>query len=208
VAYISSVVQEAETRTKNADVLVAGKKGMPAGTTNQPFFEPGRRSETHSEKLRNSWPPRSEEQSTDVSHDEIMLFSLGHLHACDEAKKFNRILQRQEASIVEIRRRIFNPAKRKCLGRALRSPFVKSFYSKIMHRIVGVKRRLMTLGAAGLPEKECLATQLLFTGFLPIKPSKHVELRSGRKIEKFLELGHLHHLVPGQIAAPFFSAVT
>jgi hypothetical protein len=26
VAYISSVVQEAETRTKNADVLVAGKK--------------------------------------------------------------------------------------------------------------------------------------------------------------------------------------
>jgi len=126
---------------------------MPAGTTNQPFFEPGRRSETHSEKLRNSWPPRSEEQSTDVSHDEIMLFSLGHLHACDEAKKFNRILQRQEASIVEIRRRIFNPAKRKCLDRALRSPFVKSFYSKIMHRIVGVKRRLMTLGAAAFPKK-------------------------------------------------------
>ena len=109
-------------------------------------------------------------------------------------KKFDGIFEGQQSAIVQIGRRIFNASQHKGLDGTVRLRS-ESFQLQIMHHMIGIGRRLMTSGAAGLAKKELLALDFLLRRLLPVESGRHrIELRGRRKIDHVLHLRHMGHL--------------
>src|SRR5687768_2372024 len=127
-----------------------------------------------------------------------------HSHECDdiflllrcqfqlehEVEKLDRIFERQQAPIVQIRRRLLNTTQRKrldcSLGRDHHSAFharlEKPLDRKVVHLIVRVERWLMTHTALCFAEKQIFATNFTLRGSRSIQSSQHVEFRCRRKV--------------------------
>src|SRR4051795_12541715 len=123
-------------------------------------------------------------QRQHVGDQRVLLF-LRQLEAEHQVEEFDRVGERQQAAVVEVRRRILDAAQRQGLDRAIRdngevvhnqTRGIKALQLQVMH-IVVEKRQLrhMTCGAAPLAHEDLLAGQLLLAGLGRIKLAERIE---------------------------------
>src|SRR6266508_4111706 len=134
--------------------------------------------------------------------DEILLLLIGEPDPQHEIEELHCVLEGEEAAVVQVRRRVLDPAQRKRLDRPIhcrhapveRARREESLRAEIVHQVVGVVRRRVADGALPLAEEHRLAP-LLFIGRLGgIQPPVEAQLGSGREIEELLHLRHEVHL--------------
>ena len=119
-----------------------------------------------------------------------------------EVEELDRVLQRQQAVVVQVRRRVLDAAQREGLDRAVGRGLAavdhllleEALDPQVVHEVVGVVRRGVAGDALGLAEEQLLAAQLALAGLGGIELAEHVELGRRREVEQVLELGHEVHL--------------
>src|SRR5260370_19857653 len=124
--------------------------------------------------------------------DQGRLLLLRQLHAQHEVEKLHRILQRQEAPIVQIWWRVLDPPKGEGLDGALgvdplivdRARLIEALDFQIMHLVVEIRRGRMTRPTAPLPEEHLLAQALLLRGLGGIEGPEHRQFRGRGEIER------------------------
>src|SRR5450631_3647872 len=113
---------------------------------------------------------RAETRGSQRPHErhQVLLLLRIQLQFQNEIEELHRVLQRQQAVVVQVRRRVLDAAKRKGLdgavGRRLaavdRDLLEESLDLEVVHEVVGVVRRGVASGALALPEEDFLAAHL------------------------------------------------
>src|SRR5439155_11681678 len=134
-----------------------------------------------------------EEEQLQLAHegDQGRLLPRRQLHAQHEVEELHRILQRQEAPIVQVWRRVLDPAQGEGLDGALgvvplivdRARLVEALDPQIVHLVVEVRRGRMTRRTAPLAEEHLLAQALLLGRLGRIEGPERGQLRGRREIE-------------------------
>src|SRR6266446_2244998 len=133
---------------------------------------------------------------------QILLLLLLQFRAENQVEELNRILQRQQTLVVHIGRVILNAAQRKGFDRPVpdRHHVVdhyrleEALRLKVVHQVVGVKRRLVAARALALAEEDLLAAHLGGRRFAGNELAKNVKLGRRWKVQHLLEIGHEVHL--------------
>ena len=71
---------------------------------------------------------------------------------------------------------------------------LKTIQMQIVHLMIKVKRRLVTIRATSFTKEKVFASHFAFSGLSPVQPPKRVELRRGRQVQHVLQLGHVADL--------------
>jgi len=123
---------------------------------------------------------------------QIRLLFFRQLHAEHQVEELNRIFQRQQPTIVHVRRRVLDAPQSEGLDRAVARGHAaidhlrleEAFGLEVVHRVIGVVRGGMTLRTACLAREQLFATQLRFGCLGLVELAEHVQFRGGREIEQ------------------------
>src|SRR5258706_15910438 len=135
--------------------------------------------------------------------DQIALLLAGQFRAEHQIEELNRIIERQQAPVVQVGRLILDAAQREGLDGSVaggihvvdRHRLEEALGLEIVHQVVGVVGRGVAGAALALAEKDLLAAQLGGGSLAWIELSEHVELRCRRKTQLLLEFRHQVDLV-------------
>src|SRR5262249_30508325 len=97
---------------------------------------------------------RSQERS------QILLLFLGQLQLEEQVEELHGIFERGQPAVMEVRRRILDPAQGEGLDPALSTAVTAVFDAQVVHEVVRVEWRRMTGGTLGFAVEQGLATQL------------------------------------------------
>src|SRR5690242_16255952 len=95
---------------------------------------------------------------------QVRLLLLAELQSLDQVEELDRVLQRQAAAVVEVRRAVLDAPQREGLHRPV--PFVleEPLQVEVMHLVIEVDGGRMAGGALRLAEEQFLPPQLAFRG--------------------------------------------
>src|SRR5882757_6530325 len=130
--------------------------------------------------------------------NEVLLLVAGQLRAKDQVEELDRVVQRQQTTVMHVRRGVLDAAQWERLDRPIpcfpqtvdHGRLEKALDLEIVHQVIGVVRRGVAGTALALAEEDLLPAQLGGGGLAWIELSEHVELRRRRESQKLLELGH------------------
>src|SRR5438309_11036404 len=111
--------------------------------------------------------------------DEVVLLLGRELQAEDEIEERDRILQREESAVVQIRRRVLDRPQCERLEDALGPPVVEALDLEIMREVVGEVRPGVAARTLPLPAEEPFAPQLGLGRLARIEVGRREE-RGGR----------------------------
>src|SRR5215831_12760402 len=125
--------------------------------------------------------------------DKVFLLSRSKFQLQHNVEELDRILQREAAPVVHIRRAVFYTAKRESLDRTVsRFLFHETFGVEIMHLVVQIKWSRVALGALSLAEKDLFTTQFAVGRSAANEVAcGSIQLGSRREIENILHLSHM-----------------
>ena len=135
--------------------------------------------------------------------DQIALLLAGQFRAEHQIKELDRIIERQQAPVVQVGRLILDAAQREGLDGSVaggihvvdRHRLEEALGLEIVHQVVGIVRRGVAGAAPALAEEDLLAAQLGGGSLARIKLAEHVEFRCRRETELLLEFRHQVDLV-------------
>src|SRR5216683_6741480 len=130
--------------------------------------------------------------------DEVLLLGPGQLRAKDQVEELDCVVQRQQTTVMHVRRRVLDAAQRErldrpvpCFPRAVdHRRLEKALDLEIVHQVIGVVGRGVAGTALALAEEDLLPAQLGGGGFAWVELSQHVELWRRWESQHLLELGH------------------
>src|SRR6266481_6822010 len=131
--------------------------------------------------------PRRSERAKELN--QISLLLAGQFGAEHQIEELDRIIERQQAPVVQIGRRILDAAQREGLDGSVTDfthavdhfRLEEALGLEIMHQVVGVIGRGVAGTAPALAEEDLLAAQFGLRGLGRIEPAEHVELRGRRE---------------------------
>src|SRR5437773_349076 len=129
---------------------------------------------------------------------QILLLLCRQVRLQDQVEELHGVVEREEPAVVEIGRRLLDPAQREGLdGTVARSHssvdvlrLEEALQLEVVHRVVGVVRRYVAGGALGLAEEDRLPPHLRLAGLAWVELAVDRQLGGGREVEQLLELGH------------------
>src|SRR5258707_3190347 len=135
--------------------------------------------------------------------DQIALLLTGQFRAEHQIEELNRIIERQQAPVVQVGRLILDAAQREGLDGSVaggihvvdRHRLEEALGLEIVHQVVGVVGRGVARAALALAEEDLLAAQLGGGSLARIELSEHVEFRCRRETQLLLEFRHQVDLV-------------
>src|SRR6202171_2807250 len=134
--------------------------------------------------------------------DQIALLLGGQFGAEHQIEELNRIIERQQAPVVQVGRRILDAAQWEGLDGSV-ADFThavdylwleETLGLEIVHQVVGVIGRGVAGTAPALAEEDLLAAQFGLRGLARIENAEHVELRCRREAQLLLEFRHQAYL--------------
>src|SRR5882724_8740053 len=129
---------------------------------------------------------------------QILLLLRRQFRAEYQVEELDRVLQRQQTLVVHIGRVILDPAQRKGFDQPVADGhhvvdhhrLEEPLGLQVVHRVVGVKRRLVAIRALALAEEDLLAPHLSGRRLAGNELAKDVELRRRRKVQHLFKIGH------------------
>ena len=104
-------------------------------------------------------PPIDDSQTQQIG-DQVFFFLLGQFQLEHQVEEFHRVVQRRQAPVVQVGRRVLDASKRKRLDRSFWPTDIEPFDLQVMHVVVDKCRTIMALGTLGLAVEQRLAAQL------------------------------------------------
>src|SRR6266446_2382959 len=126
-----------------------------------------------------------------------------NLDAERQIEELNRIIERQQATVVQVGRRIFDTAQLEgldgsvadCIHAVNHLRLEEALGLEIVHQVVGVVGGGVAGAALSLTEEDILPPQLSGRGFARIELAEHVQLRCRRETQLLLEFRHQVDLI-------------
>src|ERR1700674_7437 len=134
--------------------------------------------------------------------DQVALLLAGQFGAEHQIEELNRIIERQQASVVQVGRRILDTAQREGLDGSI-PDFIQaidhlrleeSLGLEIVHQVVRVVRRRVAAAALAFAKENLLTAYLGLRCLAQIELPEDVEFRCRWEAQLFLELRHQVHL--------------
>src|SRR5712692_6753803 len=130
-------------------------------------------------------------------HQILLLLRL-QFRAEDQVEELDRILQRQQTLVVQVGRVVLDAAQHKGFDQAVADGhhvvdhhrLEEPLGLEVVHRVVGVKGRLVAVRALALAEEDLLATHLGLCRLGGIELAIDVELGCRRKVQHLFKIGH------------------
>ena len=115
--------------------------------------------------------------------DEVGLLLLAQLRAQHEVEELDGVLQRQQATIVKVRRAVLDAAQRERLHRPIAGLVDEAFKLQIVHLVISEGHPGVAGGALALAREDLLAAQLTLARLVRIQPAARQEFGGRREIE-------------------------
>src|ERR1700720_429173 len=140
--------------------------------------------------------PRRSERAKELN--QIPLLLAGQLGAEHQIEELDRIIERQQAPVMQIGRRILDAAQREGLDGSVAAlthavdhlRLEEALGLEIVHQVVGVIGRGVAGPAPAFAEEDLLAAQFGLRGLGRIEPAEYVKLRCRRETKFLLKFRH------------------
>ena len=118
--------------------------------------------------------------------DKVLLLRLGQFHSQDQIEKLDGIFKREASAVVQVGRTLLDAPQGERLDGAIAGFVKEALEMEVVHLMIEVERRLVTVSTFALAEENLFPTQFAFGGLGWIERSFRIQFGRGREIEHVL----------------------